>query len=263
MHPSATREQNPPHSDKGHGYCNRARTAEPMESWEMRCRTLVGSVIRSCDTDAKAGTWMNKTELSARLVARTSISKPGADAAVRAVFSTIADALAGGGGVAIAGFGSFSTKSRPARQGRNPRTGEIIAIPPQSRRPSRPARPFVTPSPSRSDGRVVRCPKPPSPKRMIGSAQGPNSMTIPSSNARSHALQLKRNRDVWTGRNPRHHRNPSRERRFRTAKLPSWSKLETPPMTNGGPLLRSLRPVTHCRFPRVCTHFTLPNCLNS
>ena len=145
---------------------------------------------------------MNKAELSARLVARTSISKPGADAAVGAVLSTIADALAGGGGVAIAGFGILSTKSRPARQGRNPRTGEIIAIPPQSRRPSRPARPFVTPSPSRSGGRVVRCPKPPSPKRMIGRAQGPNSMTIPSSNARCHALQLKRNRDVWTGRNP-------------------------------------------------------------
>ena len=71
---------------------------------------------------------MNKAELSARVAARTSLSKPSADAAVDAVFSTIADALAGGETVRIADFGVFSTRSRPARQGRNPRTGESIAI---------------------------------------------------------------------------------------------------------------------------------------
>ena len=71
---------------------------------------------------------MNKAELTARVAARTSMSKAGADAAVSAVFTTIADVLASGETVAIAGFGTFSTRSRPARQGRNPRTGESIAI---------------------------------------------------------------------------------------------------------------------------------------
>ena len=71
---------------------------------------------------------MNKAELSARVAARTSMSRRCVDAAVSAVFSTIADALAGGETVRIAGFGTFSTRSRPARQGRNPRTGESIAI---------------------------------------------------------------------------------------------------------------------------------------
>ena len=71
---------------------------------------------------------MNKAELSARVATQTSMSKAGTDAAVSAVFSTIADALAGGEIVSIAGFGTFSTKSRAARQGRNPRTGESIAI---------------------------------------------------------------------------------------------------------------------------------------
>lgn len=71
---------------------------------------------------------MNKAELSARVAARTSISKAGADAAVSAAFSTIADALADGETVAIAGCGTFSTRSRPTRQGRNPRTDESIAI---------------------------------------------------------------------------------------------------------------------------------------
>ena len=91
---------------------------------------------------------MNKAELSARVTARTPMSKPGADAAVSAVFSTIADALASSETVRIAGFGTFSTRSPPARQGRNPRTGESIASPPRTRLPLRLARPFATPSTS-------------------------------------------------------------------------------------------------------------------
>ena len=71
---------------------------------------------------------MNKAELPALLAARTSISKAGADTAVSAVFSTIADAFASGETVRIAGFGTFSTRPRPARQARNPRTGESIVI---------------------------------------------------------------------------------------------------------------------------------------
>ena len=71
---------------------------------------------------------MTKTQLAARVAAQASMSRAGAHAAVNAVFSTIADALAGGETVTIAGFGTFSTKSRPARQGRNPQTGESIAI---------------------------------------------------------------------------------------------------------------------------------------
>ncbi len=71
---------------------------------------------------------MNKRELAAQVAAGTSLSKSDADAAVSAVFSVIADALAGGETVTIAGFGAFSTRSRPARPGRNPRTGETITI---------------------------------------------------------------------------------------------------------------------------------------
>ena len=56
------------------------------------------------------------------------MSKAGAYAAVGAVFSTIADTLATGETVMIIGFGTVSTRPRPARQGRNPRTGESIPI---------------------------------------------------------------------------------------------------------------------------------------
>ena len=71
---------------------------------------------------------MNRSELTANVAAGTSLSKSGAASAVGVVFQTIADALAGGEAVTIAGFGTFTTRDRPAREGRNPRTGETIAI---------------------------------------------------------------------------------------------------------------------------------------
>ena len=72
---------------------------------------------------------MNKADLTARVADRgLRCPVPDADTAVRAVFSAIADALARGETVRIAGFGTFSTRARPARRGRNPATGEHIDI---------------------------------------------------------------------------------------------------------------------------------------
>ena len=47
---------------------------------------------------------------------------------VNAILDTIADALARGDRVELRGFGAFSVKKRDARTGRNPRTGEAVAI---------------------------------------------------------------------------------------------------------------------------------------
>lgn len=71
---------------------------------------------------------MKKSELAARVGANTPLSKADAAQAVDAVLSGISDALAQRESVNIAGFGSFSVKSRPAREGRNPRTDEAITI---------------------------------------------------------------------------------------------------------------------------------------
>ena len=73
---------------------------------------------------------MKKAEIVERAAGEAGITKQAAQAAVDAVFASIADALARGEDVAIAGFGKFSTNSRPAREGRNPRTGERIAVGP-------------------------------------------------------------------------------------------------------------------------------------
>ena len=45
------------------------------------------------------------------------------------VFAIIGEALADGEDVRLPGFGTFGTRSRPARTGRNPRTGEAASIP--------------------------------------------------------------------------------------------------------------------------------------
>ena len=71
---------------------------------------------------------MNKAEMADRLAARTGLSKAVAREAVDGVFAAIGDALANGEEVRIVGFGSFGTRSRPARTGRNPRTGEAISV---------------------------------------------------------------------------------------------------------------------------------------
>lgn len=71
---------------------------------------------------------MNKTDLVAAVAAKAEISKKDADAAVKAAFDAITEALAEGEKVALVGFGTFEVKTRAARTGKNPRTGEVIEI---------------------------------------------------------------------------------------------------------------------------------------
>ena len=71
---------------------------------------------------------MNKAEITDRLAARIGLNKAAARDAVDGVFATIGEALANGEEVRIAGFGTFAAKTRAARTGRNPQTGEAISI---------------------------------------------------------------------------------------------------------------------------------------
>ena len=71
---------------------------------------------------------MTKPELAKQVAAATGLTVEQAKSAVDAVFDTIAGELAGGRDVAIAAFGKFSVAERGAREGRNPATGETIAI---------------------------------------------------------------------------------------------------------------------------------------
>lgn len=55
-------------------------------------------------------------------------TKADSERAVEKMVDSIIESLKGGDEVSIAGLGIFSTRMRPARQGRNPRTGETIQI---------------------------------------------------------------------------------------------------------------------------------------
>lgn len=71
---------------------------------------------------------MNKTELIAAVAEKAEISKKDAEKAVKAFTDAVAEELAKGGKVQLVGFGNFEVSERPAREGRNPKTGETMTI---------------------------------------------------------------------------------------------------------------------------------------
>lgn len=71
---------------------------------------------------------MNKTQLIDVVATKTGLKKAQAEAAVNAMNEAIAEALAAGDKVQLIGFGTYEVKTRAARDGRNPKTGETIKI---------------------------------------------------------------------------------------------------------------------------------------
>ncbi|PWC56223.1 MULTISPECIES: integration host factor subunit beta [unclassified Azospirillum] len=72
---------------------------------------------------------MTKSELILRLAERNPhLYQRDIEKIVGTIFDEIGDALARGDRVELRGFGAFSVKRRDARQGRNPRTGEAVAV---------------------------------------------------------------------------------------------------------------------------------------
>ena len=71
---------------------------------------------------------MNKAELVDAVADAADISKAAASRSVDMVLDAITAALKDGNSVTLVGFGTFSTRRREARTGRNPRTGEPLQI---------------------------------------------------------------------------------------------------------------------------------------
>ncbi len=72
---------------------------------------------------------MNKGDLIDKVHDMLGGTKVQAESVVESLIDTITAALKKGDEVSVAGLGIFSTKVRPARSGRNPRTGESIKVP--------------------------------------------------------------------------------------------------------------------------------------
>ena len=72
---------------------------------------------------------MNKTELTAAMAENSGLTKKDCEAALAAFTGAVESAMKSGDKIQLVGFGSFEVKARPARVGRNPRTGEPMTYP--------------------------------------------------------------------------------------------------------------------------------------
>ena len=72
---------------------------------------------------------MTKAELVERIAAKINLTKKDTERVVNIVFGSIIQSLAKSDKVELRGFGSFRVRGRDSRDGRNPRTGDKVAIP--------------------------------------------------------------------------------------------------------------------------------------
>jgi DNA-binding protein HU-beta len=72
---------------------------------------------------------VNKSELIDQVALSTELNKATATRVVDVLLDVISERLRQGDTVTLSGFGTFTVSNRAARNGRNPRTGEMIAIP--------------------------------------------------------------------------------------------------------------------------------------
>ena len=72
---------------------------------------------------------MNKSQLVAAIAEKTGLTKKASEEALAAVLGSVECALVKGDKVQLIGFGTFGTKKRAARTGRNPQTGATIKVP--------------------------------------------------------------------------------------------------------------------------------------
>ena len=72
---------------------------------------------------------MNKTELIAAVAEKAELSKKDAEKAVKAFTDVVSEELVNGGKIQLVGFGTFEVSERAAREGRNPKSGEVMNIP--------------------------------------------------------------------------------------------------------------------------------------
>ena len=71
---------------------------------------------------------MNRMELVAAIAEKTELSKKDAEKALKAFTDVVAEELKKGEKIQLVGFGTFEVSERPAREGRNPQTGQTMQI---------------------------------------------------------------------------------------------------------------------------------------
>ena len=73
---------------------------------------------------------LKKPEVVKRVADKAGMTQGDANRAIKSLVRVVQDAMKAGEVISLSGLGSFRTKPRKARLGRNPKTGEIIPVPP-------------------------------------------------------------------------------------------------------------------------------------
>ena len=79
---------------------------------------------------------MNKAELVSKMAEKSELTKKEAEAALNAFMESVEEALVSGDKIQLVGFGTFETRNRAARQGRNPKNPEQVIEIPASKAPA-------------------------------------------------------------------------------------------------------------------------------
>ncbi|MFA0156824.1 HU family DNA-binding protein [Vibrio sp. 10N.261.46.A3] len=91
-------------------------------------RYAIGEWDEELHYQRKKGQDMNKKDLVNHIAEQADVNKEQATAALNAIVEGITSTLADGDDVTLVGFGTFKITHRAAREGRNPKTGEVIQI---------------------------------------------------------------------------------------------------------------------------------------
>ena len=74
---------------------------------------------------------MTKSELIEAVAQQANLTKGRAEVVVNTIFDAMVESLRDGEGIEIRGFGSFTVRQYKAYEGRNPRTGKVVHVPPK------------------------------------------------------------------------------------------------------------------------------------
>ena len=124
---------------------------------------------------------VTKADLVEEVVRVTELPRKESETVVETIFESIIGALQGGDRIEIRGFGSFRTRQRRGRTGRNPKTGAKVEVPPKKI-------PFFKPSKELKDhvnggaasaGGLDRAPRAREPRRFRRTAKGARGGPVP------------------------------------------------------------------------------------
>ena len=103
-------------------------TNDPICSQPPRCKILIrnGNRFRECVASEVA---MTKADLIDEVSRQVELTRKDSEVIVETIFDSIVHSLRAGDKIEIRGFGSFRTRQRNPRVGRNPKTGDRVEVP--------------------------------------------------------------------------------------------------------------------------------------